>query len=197
VDAQAAIAAGSDAIGFNFHRASPRYVSCEHARAIISALPPFVTAVGLFVDSDPALVREQAAAAGVVILQFQGVETDAECAAAGMPYIKAIRMSVSGDAVDLERRYPRASAYQLDGFSPGQAGGAGVPFDWSWWPRSCSRPLILAGGLTATNVARAISLTQPFAVDVCSGVEGVSKGVKDPMKIHQFMTEVQRADRRN
>jgi len=195
VDAQAAIAAGSDAIGFVFHRASPRYVSVEQARAILCALPPFVTAVGVFVDSDPAHVREQAIAAGVGLLQFHGVETDAECAAAGMPFIKAIRMSEPRDAIDLERRFPRASAYLLDGFNPLQAGGAGTPFDWSWWPRSCAKPLILAGGLTPTNVAQAIRLTQPFAVDVSSGVEGASKGVKDLTKIHQFMTEVQRADR--
>jgi phosphoribosylanthranilate isomerase len=196
-DAQTAIAAGCDALGFNFHSASPRFVSPELARAIIAAIPPFVTCVGLFVDAATAHVREIAAASGVGLLQFQGDETDSDCAAAGYPFIKAIRVSGPIDAADLERRFPHASGLLFDAHAPGQAGGTGRTFDWSWWPRAISKPLILAGGLNPANVAEAIARTRPFAVDVCTGVEGATKGNKDPERLNQFMTEVLRAQRRN
>jgi phosphoribosylanthranilate isomerase len=197
VDAQTAIAAGCDALGFNFHRASPRFVSPAQARAIIAAIPPFVTCVGLFVDVATAEVREIAAASGVGLLQFQGDESDSDCAAAGYPFIKAVRVSGPIDAPDLERRYPSARALLLDAHSAGQAGGTGKTFDWSWWPRVSFKPLILAGGLNPTNVTEAIIRTRPFAVDVCSGVEGAAKGSKDSEKLNQFMIEVLRAQRRN
>jgi len=196
-DAQTAIAAGCDALGFNFHRASPRFVSPAQARAIITALPPFVTCVGLFVDAATAEVREITAASGVGLLQFQGDETDADCAAAGYPFVKAIRVSGPIDAADLERRFPHASGLLFDSHAPGQAGGTGKTFDWSWWPRASSKPLILAGGLNPDNVAGAIARTRPYAVDVCSGVEGGTKGSKDPQKLNQFMIEVLRAQRRD
>jgi phosphoribosylanthranilate isomerase len=194
-DAQAAVVAGCDAIGFNFYRQSPRCVSPQQARAIVEALPPFVTCVGLFVDCDPMEVREAASAAGVGLLQFHGDETDSQCATLGFPYIKAVRVSGPIDAVGLERRFPRASALLFDSSSLGQAGGTGQSFDWTWWPGSSSKPLILAGGLTPNNVAEAIDRTRPFAVDVSSGVEGATKGVKDVAKLQQFMIEVQRAQR--
>lgn len=193
VDAQAAVAAGCDAVGFVFQPASSRYVSPQQARAIIDALPPFVTCVGVFVDSETAVVREVAAAAGVGLLQFHGDETDGECAAAGYPFIKAIRIAGPNDSVGMAERYPHANALLLDAWSAGQAGGTGTTFDWSWWPSVSSKPLILAGGLTPDNVAEAIRRTRPFAVDVSSGVEGSTKGAKDEAKLKQFMIEVRRA----
>jgi phosphoribosylanthranilate isomerase len=197
VDAQAAIAAGCDALGFNFHPASPRFVSSENARAIIAAIPPFVTCVGLFVDAQTARVREMAAASGVGLLQFHGDESDSDCAAAGYPFIKVVPVSGPIDAMELERRFPRASALLFDSVAAGRTGGTGKTFDWAWWPRTSSKPLILAGGLNPNNVAEAIARTRPFAVDVSSGVEGAVKGTKDAEKLNQFMTEVQRAQRRN
>jgi phosphoribosylanthranilate isomerase len=197
VDAQAAIMAGCDALGFNFHPASPRFVSPENARAIIAAIPPFVTCVGLFVDAQTARVREMAAASGVGLLQFHGDESDSDCAAAGYPFIKVVPVSGPIDAMELERRFPRASALLFDSVAAGRTGGTGKTFDWAWWPRTSSKPLILAGGLNPNNVAEAIAHTRPFAVDVSSGVEGALKGTKDAEKLNQFMTEVQRAQRRN
>ncbi len=196
-DADAAVRAGCDALGFNFHPSSPRYVSPEQAKSIITTLPPFVTAVGLFVDVDPRQVRAAALASGIALVQFHGDESDAACAAAGLPYIKAIRMAAVEAAADLERRFPGAAGYLLDAWTAEREGGTGVSFDWSWWPATSAKPLILAGGLTPANVGEAIRRTRPFAVDVSTGVEGASKGVKDAAKIEQFMLEVQRANRGN
>jgi phosphoribosylanthranilate isomerase len=196
-DAAAAVAAGADALGFVFYRASPRYVTPKHAREIIDALPPFVTAVGLFVDEANTAVCEAIAVSGVQVLQFQGQETNSQCVAAGKPFIKAVRISGPVDAVALEREYPNACAFMLDSLAPGALGGSGQVFDWSWWPSRCDRPLILAGGLRAENVAEAIARTHPYAVDVSTGVEGEAKGLKDVDKINRFMREVQRASGRN
>ncbi len=197
IDAELAVAAGCDALGFNFHRASPRYVSPERARTIIAGVPPFVTCVGLFVDESVSSVQAAATISGVGLLQFNGNETDTECASIELPFIKAIRVSGLIDVLALERRYPNARALLFDASVPGQAGGTGKTFDWSWWPDASSKPLILAGGLTQFNVAEAIERTRPFAVDVSSGVEAAVKGAKDPSKLKQFMIEVQRAQRGN
>ena len=192
-DARAAVEAGCDALGFNFYESSPRYLEPEQAKAIIAAVPPFVACVGLFVDANAEQVRRIASIAGVNMLQFSGVETDADCAAAGYTFIKAVRVSGPIDAAALAQRYPRATALLLDSGTGNQPGGTGVTFDWSWWPSASPVPLILAGGLTPDNVAEGIRRTRPYAVDVASGVEGAQKGVKDAEKIRQFMTEVQRA----
>ncbi|HTK98950.1 MAG TPA: phosphoribosylanthranilate isomerase [Pseudomonadales bacterium] len=192
-DAQAAIAAGCDALGFNFHESSPRYISPAKARAIIEVVPPFVSCVGLFVDATSDEVRRSAEAAGVGLLQFHGDETDADCAGVGYPFIKVIRVTGPIDATALARRYPRATALLFDSGTATKPGGTGMTFDWSWWPGASSMPLILAGGLTPDNVAEGIRRTRPYAVDVSSGVESSTKGEKDVQKLQQFMTEVQRA----
>ncbi len=192
-DAQAAVAAGCDALGFNFYEPSPRFVAPEQAGAIIAALPPFVTCVGLFVDANTDEVRRIASIAGVGMLQFNGEETDSDCAAAGYPFIKSVRVSGPIDADALVQLYPRATALLLDSGTAAVPGGTGKTFDWSWWPNASPIPLILAGGLTSNNVAEGIRRTRPFAVDVSSGVEGAQKGAKDAEKIRQFMIEVQRA----
>jgi phosphoribosylanthranilate isomerase len=192
-DARAAVEAGCDALGFNFHRGSPRYVTPASAKDIVATVPPFVTCIGLFVDTAPDEARRIATEVGVTILQFHGDEPDDVCAAAGFPYIKAIRMSSDTNFDCVEAQYPRASALMLDAAKPGLHGGTGTTFDWSMWPRRAGKPLILAGGLTPNNVAEAIALTRPYAVDVASGVEGDVKGRKDAQKIADFMREVRRA----
>ena len=192
VDARAAIDAGCDALGFNFYRASPRYVEPARAKDIVAGLPPFVASVGLFVNADTDVVRRIAGDVGIDVLQFHGDETDDACTAAGFPFIKVIRVS---DDVDVERTmrlYPNAAALMLDAAVAGIQGGTGKAFDWSKWPREAGKPLILAGGLTPDNVAEAIARMRPYAVDVSSGVEGPTKGEKDPNKIAAFMREVRR-----
>jgi phosphoribosylanthranilate isomerase len=127
------------------------------------------------------------------LLQFHGDESDEQCATAGMPFIKAIRMGTDVDMTTVVARYPRAAALMLDASAPGQLGGTGTTFDWAMWPRDIAKPLILAGGLTPNNVAEAIARTRPYAVDAASGVEGDVKGEKDPLKLTAFMQEVRRA----
>lgn len=188
-DAEAAVAAGADALGFNFHRTSPRWIAPNVARDIIARLPPFITAVGVFADETIDVVRATVAATGVQVIQFHGTEPDEVCVTAGLPFIKALRVEGPVDGEHIAQQYRHAAALLLDGGE----GGSGQSFDWSWWPCRCDAPLILAGGLHADNVAEAIARTRPFAVDVASGVEGEAKGCKDPNRIKQFMQEVQRA----
>jgi len=192
-DARAAVDAGCDALGFNFYRGSPRFVTPSQARQIIASLPPFVTCVGLFVDPTPDEARRVATEVGVGVLQFHGDESDECCAAAGFPFIKAVNISNAEDVARLAGRYPRATALLLDAAVPNLRGGTGATFDWAMWPRDFAQPLILSGGLTADNVAEAIARTHPYAVDVSSGVEGATKGQKDPAKLNAFMREVRRA----
>src|SRR5262249_3467844 len=159
--------------------------------------PPFVVSVALFVDAAPAAVCEAVSTSGVQLVQFHGDESDAQCCAAGRPFIKAVRVAGPVDGKALEREFPNAVAFLLDSFAPGVRGGSGTAFDWTWWPAQCTRPLILSGGLRVDNVADAIARTRPYAVDVSSGVEGPSKGLKDADKIMRFIEEVRRAGEGN
>ena len=192
-DARAAVDAGCDALGFNFYRGSPRFVTPAQAKEIVVTVPPFVTCVGVFVDATPDEARRDATQAGVGVLQFHGDETDERCRAAGFPFIKAVNVATASDVAGLPGRFPHAMALLLDTGAASARGGTGTTFDWSIWPRSFAQPLILAGGLTANNVAEAIARTHPYAVDVASGVEGAKKGEKDSAKLVAFMREVRRA----
>lgn len=185
-DALAAAAAGADAIGLVFYAKSPRAVSIQQARAIVAALPPFVTTVGLFVDSSRCELGEILDAVPLDLLQFHGDETADACSGHGRPYIKALRMKAGDDIAARIAQYPQAKGFLLDTYVEGVPGGTGQAFDWSLVPRDVSRPLILAGGLTPENVAGAIAQVRPYAVDVSGGVES-SKGIKDVQKIRAFI----------
>lgn len=188
-DALAAAEAGADAIGLVFYAKSPRAVSVQQARAIIAALPPFVTSVGLFVDASRCELGEILDAVPLDLLQFHGDETPGECDHYGRPYIKALRVKPGDDIAAQVARYANARGVLLDTFVPGIPGGTGEAFDWSLVPAQLSKPVILAGGLTAANVAQAIGQLRPFAVDISGGVES-AKGIKDAAKIHAFMEAV-------
>ena len=190
-DALAAARAGADAIGLVFHEASPRAVSVEQARAIVQALPPFVTSVGLFVDASAERIRQVLEQVPLDMLQFHGDETDAFCQAFARPYLKAVRVRAGDDLNELAGRWPGAHGILLDSYKPGVPGGTGETFDWSMIPAQRSWTLILAGGLQADNVRQAIDLTAPWAVDVSGGVEA-AKGIKDVAKINAFIQEVKR-----
>jgi phosphoribosylanthranilate isomerase len=194
-DADAAIAAGADALGFNFHPASPRAVSLSAAASIIARLPPFVTTVGVVVDPDAAQLAALASTVPLNVLQFHGDEPEALCRQGARPYIKVFTVGTGFDIAVAEARYASAQAFLLDSGVPGARGGTGVAFDWSLWPAHCSKPLVLAGGLTPSNVREAIAATRPFAVDVCGGVEGSVQGCKDAAKVHAFIDEVRHACR--
>ena len=192
-DAQAAVVLGVDALGFVFYKESPRYVSRAQAAEIIRALPPLVTKVGLFVNATPQDVEQTIAATGIDLVQFHGDESADSCRRASRPWIKALRVRISEDVSRGQESYAEASALLLDAYDPFVFGGSGRAFDWGLLPRVRKMPLIVAGGLTPENVADAIRLTQPYAVDVSGGIE-MTKGAKDHDKMRRFIREVQHVE---
>ncbi|MCI8211586.1 N-(5'-phosphoribosyl)anthranilate isomerase [Pseudomonas sp. S25] len=188
-DALAAVEAGADAIGFVFYAKSPRAVSVQQARAIIAALPPFISTVGLFVNASRCELNETLDAVPLDMLQFHGDETPEQCDGYHRPFIKALRVQAGDDIAASCRLYSRASGILLDTFVAGVPGGTGETFDWALIPSGLEKPIILAGGLTSANVAQAITQVRPYAVDVSGGVEK-SRGIKDHDKIRAFMSAV-------
>jgi len=192
-DALEAARLGAHALGFVFYAQSPRHVTLPRAAEIIGVLPPFVSAVGLFVNPEASEVERVLAQVPLNLLQFHGEETPEFCARFGVPYLKAARVRAGLDLLQYARHYRTARGLLLDAFADGAHGGTGTVFDWSLIPRELPRPVILSGGLTPANVAEAIRRVRPWAVDVSSGVEA-SPGIKDPLKIAAFMKEVHGAD---
>ena len=192
-DAQAASAAGADAIGLVFYRPSPRNVTLERARSIATQTPPFIATVAVFVNPSREEVEQVIRECGVTLLQFHGEESPEFCAAFSRPYIKAARIRPGLDLIKYLAPYASARAWMLDAFHGDLWGGTGGAFDWSLVPEGMARPIILSGGLTAENVAGAIRRVRPYAVDVSSGVEA-SKGIKDAAKITAFIGAVQNED---
>jgi phosphoribosylanthranilate isomerase len=188
-DALDAVAQGADAIGLVFYEGSPRNVTISQAAEIVNQIPAFVTTVGLFVNAESSFIREVISKVKLDLLQFHGDETASECAAFSHPFIKAIRVKSDTNLVQYAEDFSAAKALLLDTYAEGVAGGTGQVFDWNLIPKELAKPVILAGGLTADNVARAISLVKPYAVDVSGGVEA-SKGIKDVAKIAAFMQQV-------
>jgi len=191
-DALAAAEAGADAIGLVFYAKSPRAVTVQQARAIIAALPPFVTTVGLFVNVSRCELTEILEAVPLDLLQFHGDETPADCEGYHRPYIKAVRVRPGEDLEAICKQYSGASGILLDTYVAGVPGGTGEAFDWALVPARLSKPIILAGGLSAANVGAAIAQVKPYAVDVSGGVEA-AKGIKDAQKIEAFMQAVRSA----
>jgi phosphoribosylanthranilate isomerase len=188
-DAKAAVAHGCDAIGLVFYESSPRYVAPDAAAAIAAQLPPFVSAVGLFVDAPPAYVREVLARVHLDLLQFHGDESPEYCRQFGMPYIKAVHVRPETNLLQYAAAYADAKGLLLDTYMPGTPGGTGKTFDWTLIPENLPKPIILAGGLDAGNVGEAICRARPYAVDVSGGVER-EKGIKDADKVAAFMRGV-------
>lgn len=191
-DALCAIEAGADALGFVFYEPSPRYISAEQAASIIAQLPPFVTCVGLFVNTPIAQVKSLALHIGLDLIQFHGDETAAACDGVGLPYIRALRMQPGQAIAQIAESYQKARAILLDAWVPGIPGGTGETFDWAAIP-PLTKPLILAGGLTVDNVAQAVLQVRPYAVDVSGGVE-LRSGVKDQSKLKLFIQRAKAAD---
>lgn len=190
-DALAVAKAGADAIGFVFYEKSPRNVNVEQAGLILQEIPAFLTSVALFVNAQPAFVKEVIEQTQVDLLQFHGDETPEYCEQFNRPYIKAIRMQADTDLVSLALHFKSARALLLDTYVKGIPGGTGEAFNWDWLadlPADFSKPIILAGGLTPDNVRSAIQQVKPFAVDVSGGVE-TSPGLKSNDKIQHFINE--------
>lgn len=185
-DAQAAVAAGADLLGFVFYDGSPRHVTVEQAAAIARTVPPFVVRVGLFVNAPEALVGEAMSACGLQLLQFHGDETPEYCRQFGAMSMKAFRVQDAATIRTLPE-YP-TDAWLLDAFVPGQRGGTGHSFNWELAIEAVKlgKPVFLAGGLTPENVAEAVRKVQPYGVDVSSGVES-APGKKDHAKVRAFI----------
>lgn len=195
IDLDAALGAGVDAVGFVFYPPSPRALTASIAATLSGHVPPFVTRVGLFVNAEPASVREILGAVPLDLLQFHGDEDAGYCEQFGMPYIKAARVrpdSTKGDLLEFARAYPTAQGLLLDAWVEAY-GGVGRSFDWSLIPEDLPLPMVLSGGLHAGNVVEAITKVRPWAVDVSSGVE-VAKGAKDADKIAAFIAAVRTVD---
>lgn len=190
-DVRCAIALGVDAIGFVLTRRSRRFVEPEQARALRDALPPFVSAVALFMDDAPDWVAEVVATMRPDLLQFHGEESGGFAERFDRPYLKAIPMGSVADVAAYADAHPRACGFLLDSHSTGAAGGSGEAFDWARFPHQLDRPLVLAGGLDAGNVAQAIALARPYAVDVSSGIES-APGIKDAGRMRAFVAAASR-----
>ena len=188
-DALSAVEQGADAIGLVFYDQSPRNVSIKQAVEIAGNVPAFVSVVGLFVNAEPSFINEVISNVKIDLLQFHGDESPEECASYSLPFIKAIRVKSDTNLVQYAKDYSTAKALLLDAYTEGVAGGTGHVFDWNLIPKQLAKPIILAGGLKADNVAQAIQQVLPYAVDVSGGVEA-SKGIKDAVKIAAFMRQV-------
>jgi len=194
-DALTAVRLGADAIGLVFYPPSPRHLDIDTARKIVSALPPFATAVGLFVDEDEVVVREILEKVRIDLIQFHGEESPDYCRRFGKPYIKAVRMRSETDLATVVDTYSDAAGFLLDAWHPDAKGGTGHCFDWDLIPKECRQSVILAGGLTSDNVGEALRTVGPYAVDVSSGVEA-GKGIKDAGKMAAFLKQVHEYDHR-
>ena len=202
-DLRAAVALGADALGFVFYPKSPRYVTPEQAAELCAVLPPYVSAVALFVNAKGDEVRAVAEKAPLALIQFHGDETHEECAelaaAVSRPFVRAFRVrpdTSPDELLEYERTFraasPCFSGLLLDTWVDAY-GGAGKVFDWSLVPKELAPRVVLSGGLNVQNATDAVVRVRPFAVDVSSGVEA-QKGIKDARRIADFIAAVRGAD---
>ena len=185
---------GVDAIGLVFYKPSPRHVEIPQAASIVASLPPFVTVVALFVNAEADDVSETLRHVRIDLLQFHGDEKPEFCASFGKPWIKALRVKPGMDVSAAMTKYAGASGFLLDAWHPDAMGGTGHGFDWSLTPPEKAGSVILAGGLRPENVVEALRTIQPYALDVSTGVETDTKGIKDVGKMAAFLEEVHRFD---
>ncbi|MNI04288.1 N-(5'-phosphoribosyl)anthranilate isomerase [compost metagenome] len=186
--ANAAIQAGADAIGFVFTK-SKREISPERARTIISALPPYVTTVGVFVDEDLDRLNEITNYCRLDAVQLHGAESPDYCTKTIRSAIKAIKVREANDLAAIDDYKQVVQGILLDTYVQGATGGTGHPFPWEYASIAHEKAaIILAGGLHVNNVEEAIRKVHPYAVDVSSGVE--TNGVKDSFKMREFINRV-------
>ena len=182
-DAAAAVDAGAGAIGFVFWPDSPRFVDPYRARAIAATLPPFVTAVGLFVNQTLSHVNAVAALVRLGAVQLHGDETPAFAAGVAAPVIRALPVGAAA-------AWPDGTTLLLDAHDPVKRGGTGRTIDWTAAADlAARRRVLLAGGLTPDNVADAIARVRPFGIDVSSGVER-APGIKDHQRLRALFEAV-------
>ena len=191
-DALAAVAAGADALGFNFYKPSPRYITPQSAREMVDRLPASILAVGVFVNEEtPESVRNIASEAGVAALQLHGDESPAYCRELADRFvIKTLAVSTNFDN-RMVHAY-ETQAVMLDTKDNALRGGTGRRFDWSIAQQvtkqvnQLGKKLFLAGGLSPENIAEAIETVRPYAVDACSALEN-KPGIKDHTRLRAFV----------
>jgi len=196
-DAAVAVEAGADAVGFVFHKKSPRCADMAVVKAIVKELPPFVLPIGVFVNEDAKVVRDVMDSCGLALAQLHGDETAAYCEKLGRPMLKALRLRDRHSFLALAEFQGRAGVrgFLVDAFSPDAYGGTGQVADWSLAAEAAAvTRILLAGGLTPENVAQAIEQVRPYGVDVSSGVEA-SPGRKDHAKVRAFVQAVRLVSR--
>ena len=177
-DAEAAVEAGAAALGFVFWPNSPRFIDPHRARAIVAALPPLVTAVGVFVNQPPEYVNGVAALVRLGAVQLHGDETVADLMTLARPVLKAVAVAGSAEPAGLDA-WPARVTLLLDVHDVERRGGTGRTIDWSVAAAiAARRRAVLAGGLTPENAVEAVERVRPFGIDVSSGVER-SPGIKD------------------
>ena len=193
-DALAAVEAGADALGFNFYKPSPRYITPQHAREIIEQLPESILIVGVFVNELPDAVRSIAKEAGLRALQLHGDESPEYCRELTSDYYVIKTFAVSDSFHFETAKAYDVEAIMLDTKHNRLRGGTGRVFDWSVAQRlrSAIPKLFLAGGLSPENIENAIEMVRPFAVDACSALEE-SPGKKNHERMHVFINTVRRA----
>jgi len=193
-DALLAAQAGADALGFVFAPGSPRQVEPRRVAEIISRLPEGVETVGVFVDAPAGEVWRTVEECGLSLVQLHGQETPEFCAAMPVPAVKAFRVRGPETLAEIAAYRGSVRALLLDGFVPGQSGGTGQGFDLSLAVRAKEfGEVIIAGGLSADNVACALRLVRPFGVDASSRLE-IAPGRKDQELVRQFIACVRRTD---
>lgn len=192
-DAELAASLGVDALGFVFVPASPRYLDASAAAAIVSGLPPLLSVVALFKDASAEQIQQVIDTLRPQVLQFHGAEDAAFCLQWKLPYWKSVSMQQPANFAAVQAAHPQAQALLLDSHGADGMGGTGQVFDWTSIPKSSSQSLILAGGLRPENVAQAVRIARPSAVDVSSGIEA-SPGVKDAARMRAFVEAVRQAD---
>ena len=184
---------GVVALGFVFYKPSPRYIAPLVAAQIIEKLSPFVSTVGLFVNATQQDVSEISDLTKIDLLQYHGDESPEYCESSLKPWIKALRVGGDENLNQEVLRFRNAKAILFDSYDVERRGGTGTSFDWSLLPDQVTCPIILAGGLNSKNVVGAIRHVKPSCVDVSGGIEA-SKGVKDRVKMKDFVAEVNKLD---
>jgi phosphoribosylanthranilate isomerase len=196
-DALVAVQAGADALGFVFHKPSPRCMTPEAVRRIVASLPPFVVPVGVFVNEELKHVRDLMDFCGLALVQLHGEETATYCEELGLPLVKAIRLRDRASFLTMAEYKGRTQVrgFLIDSHSESAYGGTGQVADWNLAAEAArTAPVLLAGGLTPENVREGLLKVRPYGVDVSSGVEA-SPGKKDSAKMKAFIEAVKLVSR--
>jgi phosphoribosylanthranilate isomerase len=191
-DAVLCAEAGADAIGLNFWSGSKRRLDLARAAEIARALPSPVLKVGVFVNAERAAIERAIARVGLDVVQLHGDETPADCSGFTVPVIKAIGVTRGGESLQAIVARFDVDYVLLDAGGGGEYGGAGRVFDWQRAAGVAPGRLFLAGGLHPGNVAAAIHVAHPYAVDAASGVE-TAPGRKDPKRVREFVHNAKHA----